>query len=266
MSGVSDGKQMRDLTVGAVSGLVGVSVRTLHHYDRIGLVTPSGRTPAGYRVYDDADIERLHQVLTYRELGFPLEQIATLLDDPDTDMVTRLGDQRDQLRTRIDRLHRMVAAVEELMNAKKTGIQLTAAEQAEIFGDDWPGDEYAAEAQERWGDTDAWWQSRQRTSSFTKDDWQQIKADTDAFETRVADAMRRGVDPATDEANALAEEHRASIERFYDCSHEMQVCLADMYVADPRFTEHYDAVAPGLATYLREVIVANAASRAADTR
>lgn len=259
MSDVSDGKQIRDLTVGGVSGLVGVSVRTLHHYDRIGLVTPSGRTPAGYRVYDDADIERLHQVLTYRELGFPLEQIATLLDDPDTDMLTRLGDQRDQLRARIDRLHRMVAAVEELMNAKKTGIQLTAAEQAEIFGDDWLGDEYAAEAEERWGDTDAWKQSRQRTSSFTKDDWQQIKADTDAFEARVADAMRRGVDPGTDEANALAEAHRASIERFYDCSREMQVCLADMYVADPRFTEHYDAVAPGLANYLREVIVANAA-------
>ena len=254
---VSNGKQTGDLTVGAVAGLVGVSVRTLHHYDQIGLVVPSGRTPAGYRVYDDADVERLHQVLTYRELGFPLEQIATLLDDPDPHR--HLETQRDLLRERIDRLHRMVAAVEDMMTAKKTGIQLTAAEQAEIFGDDWTGDEYATEAEQRWGDTDAWKQSRQRTAQYTKADWQRIKDETDAFEARIADAMRRGVDPGSAEADELAEAHRASIEQFYDCSHEMQVCLADMYVADPRFTAHYDGIASGLAVYLREVIRANAA-------
>mgnify|MGYP002652919851 CR=1 FL=1 len=85
------------------------------------------------------------------------------------------------------------------------------------------------------------------------------KDETDAFEARIADAMRRGVDPGSAEADELAEAHRASIEQFYDCSHEMQVCLADMYVADPRFTAHYDGIASGLAVYLREVIRANAA-------
>ena len=248
----------RELTVGVVAGMVGVSIRTLHHYDQIGLVVPSGRTPAGYRVYDDTDVERLHQVLTYRELGFSLEQIATLLDDPDVDPLSHLETQREILAGRIDRLHRMVAALEEMMNAKKDGIALSAAEQAEIFGDDWTGEEYAAEAEERWGDTVAWKQSQKRTAQFTKADWQRIKAETDDLERRLAEAMRRGVTPGTDEANALAEEHRAQIGRFYDCDHAMQVCLADMYVADPRFTAHYDEQAPGLAVYLREVIQANA--------
>nr|WP_124709191.1 MerR family transcriptional regulator [Gordonia insulae] len=248
-------------TVGAVARLVGVSVRTLHHYDRIGLVVPSGRTAAGYRVYDDADIERLHRVLTYRELGFPLEQIATLLDDPHVDALAHLHDQHALLTDRIDRLHRMVAAVEEMMGAKKKGIQLSAEEQAEIFGRDWPGDEYAAEAEERWGDTEAWRQSQERTARFTKDQWRAVKDETDALEARLADALRAGVAPGSADANALAEEHRASINRFYDCSYEMQVNLAEMYVADPRFTEHYERIADGLTRFVHDIIVANAQAR-----
>ncbi|WAC57889.1 MerR family transcriptional regulator [Gordonia sp. SL306] len=245
-------------TVGAVARLTGVSVRTLHHYDQIGLVVPSDRTSVGYRVYDDADIERLHRVLTYRELGFSLEQIATLLDDPLVDASAQLRDQHDRLIDRINRLHRMVAAVEDMMDAKDNGIQLTAEEQAEIFGQDWPGDDYAAEAEERWGDSEAWEQSGKRTARFGKDDWRRIKAEGDALEAKLADALRSGVAPGSPEANALAEEHRAGINQFYDCGHEMHVNLANMYVADPRFTKHYDDVAPGLAHYVRDVIVANA--------
>ncbi|MCF3938653.1 MerR family transcriptional regulator [Gordonia sp. Z-3] len=256
MSGVNDAEH--EYTVGAVARLVGISVRTLHHYDHIGLVVPSGRTGAGYRVYDDADVERLHRVLTYRQLGFSLEQIATLLDDPSVDALAHLRDQHELLTDRIDRLRRMVAAVEDMMNAKRDGIQLTAAEQAEIFGDDWPGEDYAAEAEERWGDSDAWRQSQERTAGFSKGDWQAVKAQTDALEERLAEAMRAGVMPGTPEANALAEAHRASINRFYDCGHEMQVNLAQMYLADPRFTAHYDERAEGLAQYVHDVIVANA--------
>lgn len=112
-------------TVGVVARLVGVSVRTLHHYDEIGLVAPSDRTTGGYRSYSDADVERLHRVLTYRELGFPLEEIAALLDDPDVDALAHLRRQHALLSERIDRLHDMAAAVEKMMEAKSMGIQLT---------------------------------------------------------------------------------------------------------------------------------------------
>ncbi|WP_019202359.1 MerR family transcriptional regulator [Tsukamurella sp. 1534] len=248
-------------TVGVIARMTGVSVRTLHHYDEIGLVVPSGRTPAGYRVYSAGDVERLHQVLTYRELGFPLEQIATLLDDPSADALAHLEEQRKLLSERIDRLHRMVAAVEEMMNSKKSGIALTTEEQVEIFGDNWLGDEYAEEAEQRWGDTDAWKQGRARTATFTKDDWKRIKAEGDALEAAFADALARGVAPGSEEANALAERHRTAIETYYDCDHAMQVNLAEMYVADPRFAKHYDDIAPGLAQWLRDAIVANAEAR-----
>lgn len=255
---VSTDRESTTYTVGTIARMVNVSVRTLHHYDQIGLVVPSQRSTSGYREYTDADVERLHRVLTYREVGFALEQIATLLDDPTSDPVAHLRAQRDLLTDRIDRLHRMVVAVEDMMNAKKQGIQLTAAEQAEIFGDNWTGDEYAAEAEQRWGDTDAWQQSQQRTAQYTKDDWKQIKEAADQLESDVAQAMSDGIAPGSREANALAERHRDSINRFYDCGHEMQVCVAQTYISDPRFTAHYEGVASGLAQYLHDIIVANA--------
>ncbi|WP_072805817.1 MerR family transcriptional regulator [Rhodococcoides yunnanense] len=246
------------MLVGEVARLVGISVRTLHHYDEISLVVPSGRTPKGYRSYSAADVERLHQVLTYRELGFVLEDIAALLDDPSVDAMAHLVRQRELLDAQIDRLHRMAAAVDKMMEARKMGIQLTPDEQREVFGDDWLGEEYSAEAEERWGQSEAWTQSQSRTASFTKEDWTRVKAETDALEADFATALGKGVPVDSDEAAVLAERHRASIERYYDCSYEMHVCLGEMYIADERFTKHYDDVAPGLAQYLRDAIVANA--------
>nr|WP_308115165.1 MULTISPECIES: MerR family transcriptional regulator [unclassified Rhodococcus (in: high G+C Gram-positive bacteria)] len=252
---------MSDMKVGEVARLVGISVRTLHHYDDIGLVVPSGRTSKGYRSYSASDVERLHQVLTYRELGFVLDDIAALLDDPSIDTMAHLRRQRELLDARIDRLHRMAAAVDRMMEAKKMGIQLTPEEQREVFGDDWLGEEYAGEAEERWGQTEAWKQSQARTASFTKEDWTRVKAETDALEADFAAAMTAGVPADSEQAAELAERHRAGIEQYYDCGYEMHVCLGEMYVSDERFTKHYDDVAPGLAQYLRDAIVANAAGK-----
>ena len=136
-------------TVGAVATLTGVSVRTLHHYDHIGLVVPSVRTAAGYRGYTDADIERLHLVLVYRSVGLRLDEIRTLLDDGAADVLAHLQRQHDLLHEHAERLQHTIKAVEELMNARRDGIQLSAEEQAEIFGTTAFSEEYAAEAEQR---------------------------------------------------------------------------------------------------------------------
>jgi DNA-binding transcriptional MerR regulator len=244
-------------TVGAVATLTGVSVRTLHHYDHIGLVVPSVRTPAGYRGYTDADIERLHLVLVYRSVGMPLDEIRVLLDDPSTDVLEHLRRQHTVLLGQSERLQHTIKAVEELMNAHRKGIQLTAEEQVEIFGTTAFGDEYAAEAEERWGDTDAWKQSQQRVSQFSKQDWIAVKAEGDALLADLAQAKRGGVEPGSAEANELAARHRASIDRFYDCGDEMHRNLVEMYLADERFTRYYDDVEPGLAQFLHDIVVAS---------
>ncbi|NYJ05701.1 MerR family transcriptional regulator [Petropleomorpha daqingensis] len=249
------------MNVGEVAALAGVTVRTLHHYDRIGLLSPSERTPAGYRRYTPSDLDRLHQVLVYRELGFPLEEIATLLDDPAADPVAHLRRQLALLRDRLDRMRAVVAAVEKEMEARTMGISLTPEERFEVFGDDDPS-RYDAEVQERWGETDAYRESRRRTSSYTKDDWLRIKEEGAEVERRFAEALRSGAAADSEQAMDVAEEHRQHISRwFYDCPPEMHAGLGRMYVEDERFTAHYEEIAPGLAEYVSTAVQANAARR-----
>jgi DNA-binding transcriptional MerR regulator len=246
-------------TVGELARLAGVTVRTLHHYDRLGLVRPSERTAAGYRSYDVHDLDRLQQVLLYRELGFPLEEVATVLDDPEADPAAHLRRQHRLLRDRLERTQAMVAAVEKEMEARAMGISLTPEERFELFGNGF-SDEYQAEAEERWGDTAAWAQSQRRTSAYTKEDWIRIKEETDDVQHRFAETMQAGLPADSERAMDIAEEHRQHISRwFYDCPPEMHAGLGRMYVEDERFAATYEQTAPGLAQYVSTAVQANAA-------
>jgi DNA-binding transcriptional MerR regulator len=247
------------VNVGEVAALAGVTVRTLHHYDRIGLLTPSDRTASGYRRYTAADLDRLHRILVYRELGFPLEEVATLLDDPDADPAAHLRRQHRLLRDRLERTQAMVAAVEKEMEAQQMGISLTPEERFELFGDGF-SEEYEREAEQRWGDTDAWAQSQRRTTAYDKEDWVRIKEEADDVERRFAEALRAGVPAGSEQAMDLAEEHRQHIGRnFYDCPPAMHAGLGRMYVEDERFAAHYEQRMPGLAQYVSTAVQANAA-------
>jgi len=246
------------LTVGDVARLAGVTVRTLHHYDRIGLVSPSGRTPAGYRLYGAADLDRLHAVLAYRELGFALDDVAGLLDGS-TNPVVHLRRQHGLVQGRIEQLQRLLAGLEKEMEASMSGMQLTPQERFEVFGDADP-EQHADEAQRRWGDTDAYRESQRRAATYTKDDWAAMKAEAEAVTRRLAELMSAGV-PADDERAADAvRTHRDQITRwFYPCTPAIQRGLAAMYVEDERFTAHYEKVATGLARYVHDAILAETA-------
>ncbi|UYQ63580.1 MerR family transcriptional regulator [Streptomyces peucetius] len=245
-------------SVGQVARFAGVTVRTLHHYDEIGLLRPSGRSGSGHRRYDDADLDRLQQILFYRELGFPLEEVAALLDDPDVDPRAHLARQHELLSARITKLQEMAAAVERAMEAKKMGINLTPEEKFEVFGDFDP-DEYAEETERRWGGTDAYEESRRRAASYTKEDWQRIQREADEITRRFVALMEAGEEPESEAAMDAAEEHRQWLSRnHYDCTYEIHTGLAEMYVADERFTRNIDQARPGLAAYEREAILANA--------
>ncbi|UOY00349.1 MerR family transcriptional regulator [Blastococcus sp. PRF04-17] len=248
------------MNVGEVAALAGVTVRTLHHYDRIGLLSPSGRTPAGYRQYSPADLDRLHQVLLYRELGFSLEEVATLLSG-DADPVEHLRRQHRLLTDRLERTRAMVAAVEKEMEARAMGISLTPEERFEVFGEHDPA-QYEAEVAERWGETDAYQESQRRAASYTKQDWMRITAEMQDLGNRWVAVLRSGAAPDSDEAMDVAEDDRQHISRnFYECSPGMHAALGRMYVEDERFTATYEAMAPGLAQYVSTAVQANAARR-----
>ncbi|MGQ4386508.1 MerR family transcriptional regulator [Streptomyces sp. SAS_270] len=250
-------------SVGQVAGFAGITVRTLHHYDEIGLLAPGGRSHAGHRRYDDADLDRLQQILFYRELGFPLDEVAALLDDPAADPRAHLRRQHELLTARIERLQKMAAAVENAMEARRMGINLTPEEKFEVFGDKDP-EQYADEAEQRWGGTEAYAESQRRAAAYTKDDWKRMQAEVASWGERYDALMAAGEPPTGEAAMDMAEEHRRHITTwFYDCPYDVHQGLGGMYVSDERFKEFYDSMRPGLAEHLRDAIEANAARHGA---
>lgn len=250
------------LTVGQVASQYGVTVRTLHHYDTIGLLSPSERGWNGYRLYTPADLERLQHVVVYRRLDFSLEEIAELLDADDESTRDHLRRQRESVMTRLGELQQLVRAIDRALEDKTMsdngGYGISREEQQEIFGTSYD-DPYAQEAQERWGDTPEWAESQRRAKSYTKQDWERIKAEGDAVMAAFASAKRSGLPPTSVEAMDAAEEHRAQIERnFYTCPYGLHRGLGDLFVGDPRFAKTYDDVEPGLAQYVRDAVHANA--------
>jgi DNA-binding transcriptional MerR regulator len=247
------------LTIGELARLASVSVRTLHHYDELGLLVPSERTEAGYRLYGDADLEALQQVLFFKELGFGLADIARIMHDPGFDRTDALRMQRRMLEEKSRQLAKMAQAVDAALDATKGGARMDAKDMFEAFGDFDPS-QYEKEAEERWGNTDAYKESARRTKRYTKEDWAQVRAETEAVNAGLAELMDEGVPADDPRAMDLAEQHRLNIDkRFYPVSSAMHVGLAEMYIADPRFEANYEKVHAGLARYMHDAILANAA-------
>jgi DNA-binding transcriptional MerR regulator len=246
------------LTVGAIARLSGVTVRTLHHYDAIGLVVPGGRTAAGYRRYGRAEVARLQEVLFFRELGFSLVQIRQIVERPTYRRAAALERHRALLERKAGRLRAMLDAVDAAIEAEKRGTTMTNEEMLEVFGDFDPS-QYEEEVKQRWGDTDAYRESARRTRSYTNTDWQQIGRESAEINDAFIALMAAGTPPDAPEARAVAERHRAHISKwFYECPPEIHRGLGEMYVADPRFTRNIDKAAPGLAQYMSAAIAANA--------
>jgi len=246
------------LTIGAVARLAGVTVRTLHHYDRIGLVVPDERTAAGYRLYGRQQVERLQEVLFFRELGFGLEEIRRIVGEPSYRREAALARQRALLAERASHLRDLIAAIDTALDAKRRGARMTNEEMLEVFGGFDPS-QYEEEVKQRWGDSEAYRESARRTSRYTRTDWEQIKQEGDAINQAFLALMRTGTPPTDPAATEVAERHRAFISKwFYECTREIHAGLGQGYVTDPRFTENIDRARPGLARYMSEAIAANA--------
>lgn len=249
------GGVMNTRTVGQIAKLSGLTIRTLHHYDEIGLLNPSEREDNGYRRYTDRDLERLRQILVYRELGLSLDEIASIVDR-DVDPSEALLAERLQIADRIERLRIIAGMIDTTIEAHRKGITMTPEEKLQVFGDFDPA-EYEVEAKERWGDTDAYTQSAKRTSSYTKADWDNVNDEADGIYRRFVELMGDGVGADDARAAEVVDAHRAHISRwFYECSPEIHAGLGAMYIKDARFTKNIDKHGDGLAHYMSEAIAA----------
>ena len=249
----------RTFQVKDVARIAGVSVRTLHHYDAIGLLVPQLRTAAGYRVYSDADMFRLQQILINRELGLSLEEIRRLLDDPAFDRVAALLDQRERLRERVQQSEAMIRAVDAAL-AVLDGDQKDAEMNMEALFQGFDPSGYTDEARRLWGTSDAYVEGTKRTQRYTPADWKALMAEQSAIYDSAYAALQAGKTPTDEAVMDIAERHRLSIDQwFYPCSHRMHRGLARMYEFDDRFRQAIDTHGEGLTTFLAAAIRANAA-------
>ena len=235
-------------TVKAVADLASVSIRALHHYDHIGLLRPASVSPAGYRLYTETDLERLQQVLFFRELGFSLGEIKRIMHSPRYDRQGALREHRRLLLEKRQRLDTLIQSVERTIESLEGGIKVSEKEMFAGF-DQQQIDAWTEEARERWGPEHVD-ESVRRTRRYGKADWQAINSESGALTRIIADNLERGpADPAVQEQ--VGRWHRLINERCYDCSLEIFRGLGDLYVDDPRFAANYEQVRPGLARFMR---------------
>ena len=253
----------QDLTIGRAAAALGVSVRTLRHWDELGILLPSTRASSGYRIYSVADIVRGRRILAYRELGFSLEDVTALLHEPAQQTVRRLRERSGAAEAEARRLQATQDDLDRLAEALEQGIALTEEEQTEAFGPDWDP-QWPREARDRWADTDAWAEQAERGARRGPEQWARLAQGLAAVEEDLASAFAAGVAPGSPETHELADRHREALSAFYSVSPQRHVLLGRMYPTDPSFRARYDRLAEGLVDWLVLVIDTRAQSRGID--
>ena len=234
-------------TVKEVSVLTGVSVRTLHHYDAIGLLKPAQITEAGYRLYDDPDLQRLQTILLLRQLQFPLKEIKDILDAPGFDPVAALEQQIHLLELRREQLDKLIAHARQLQQNGGNLMKFDAFDNSKI-------DAYAAEAKAKWGKTDAYKEFEQKTKGQTKE---QQRSTGDALMAIFAEIGEvKHLSPESAEAQALIQKLQAFITaHYYTCTPQILKGLGMMYIAGDSMTENINkAGGEGTAEFAHKAI------------
>ena len=233
--------------------LTGVSVRTLHFYDEIGLLKPSSVDEQnGYRFYDEDSLTRMQEVLFYRELDFPLKEIRMILSSPDYDKQNALKKQKHLLTLKKERLERLISALDGAMKGEIVNMDVFDNSEFEA-----KREEYAKEAKEKWGDTTAYKESTEKTADYSADKWKQVNSARDERGAECADCKRKGFAPDSKGAQELAKKWQDFItENYYTCTKEILAGLGEMYVADERFLQNIDRHGDGTAQFMSDAIKA----------
>lgn len=238
-----------NFSVSEVAKLTGVSVRTLHYYDEIGLLSPSMVSETGYRFYDKLAIERLQQILFYRELDFPLKEIANMMNASDYKKEDALKRQRDLLKMKRKRLNKLIA----LLDANLKGEDTMSFKEFDMSEIEQAKEKYAKEVEAKWGNTDAYMKSKEKTDQYSKEDWNRMMNQADEIMGKFAKMV--GENPASNAVQDLVLEWKNFIsESYYDCTKEILAGLGEMYVMDERFKNNMDKFGKGTAKLMSEAI------------
>jgi len=245
-----------EYTIQKLAQLAGISTRTLRYYDEIDILKPARINSSGYRIYGQTEIDRLQQILFYRELGVSLENIKAIITDPKFDDTKALKQHREKLLEKRQHLDQLIANVEKTIASTEGRISMTDKEKFEGFKKkliEENEEKYGQEIREKYGD-DTINKSNAKLMNMTQEQYEEVTALEKRFKETLAEAFRMG-DPGSELAQKTAELHKQWLTYFWhEYSNEAHAGLAQMYVDDERFTAYYDKKVPGTAAFLRDVI------------
>lgn len=239
-------------TVKQLAKLAGITVRTLHHYDAIGLLKPQVNPSNRYRLYGDEDVAYLQQILFFRELEFSLEEIKRIMEAPEYDSRQALQEQKKLLELRKERLERLLETIEQTMQTKG-GDHMSNDDKFSAFNDQ-TYQKHKDEAKARWGSTEAFKQSMERIGKLSKEEFARIREEGEDIARKTASLMENGAafdSPKIQEQIGRFYDH---LKNFYEPSYEMFRGLGQMYVDDPRFRNVYEQRAKGFAVFMRDAM------------
>lgn len=239
------------MKINEVAKLTGVTVRTLHYYDQIGLLKPKEVTEAGYRIYNEESLKILQQILFFKELEFPLTEIKEIMNNPSYDQQEALQKQRELLLKKREHIDGLIKLTEQSLKGVTT-MSFKEFDQSEI---EKHKKEYAEEVKERWGHTDAYVESQKKTKAYGKEQWQQITEGMAELFKGFGELYKRGSRPECEEAQKLTAKWQQYItDHFYTCTKEIFAGLGAMYIADERFKKNIDQYGEGTAQFISDAI------------
>ena len=248
-----------EYSINALAKLAGITTRTLRWYDEIGLLKPLRASAAGYRIYGPLQLERLQDILFYRELGFELSDIRSILDDPSFDRQVALQSHLKLLRQQRNRLDRLILSVQKTLSSLQGESTMTDSEKFEAFKHriiEENETNYGTEIREKYGD-ETIDRSNEKVLSMTQENYSDVQSLEHAILSSLTEAICSGVSPAGEAGLRIAELHRKWLSYYWNTyTPQAHAGLAQMYVLDERFTAYYDKEAPGCAAFLRDAILA----------
>lgn len=237
------------MKISEVAKLSGITVRTLHYYDEIELLKPSETTEAGYRMYSSEDLERLQQILFFRELDFPLNEIKEIMLNPNYDKNEALNKHKEFLIEKRKRIDGLITLIDKTIKGDNN-MSFKEFDNSKIEENK---RKYAEEVKKRWGNTDAYKEYEKKTSSYDGNSWNEINEGMVEILKEFAD--NREEDPNSDIIQSLVEKWQSYItSNFYNCTKEILSCLGLMYIGDERFKENIDKYGEGTAEFMAKAI------------
>ncbi len=240
-------------TINQLAKLANISVRTLHHYDQIGLLDSKRNSKNQYRVYEEDDLLKLQQILFFKELDFKLEDIKGIVENPNFDIASALKDHKHMLLSKRKRLDSLLKTIDKTINRVTKNKKMKDEELYDSFTKE-EMEELAAEAKQRWGHTDAYKESEQKMRSMTKEGMDKIKAEGDMILKRGAELVDHDIE--SPEVQTLISEHYAHLSNFYTPNPTMYKGLAEMYISDTRFKSHFEKYHPKLPQFMHDAMIA----------